>query len=311
MIKLYSVLFLFFGVVISCKNDSSYTDQAFQTTPVSKVTKASPVTSAFIQSQEFKDYWYAGNAEITSYKLEQARYGEIRNGKAVLVFVTEDFLPQKQVKADRFMSTNIPILKLNFTKNFNTGIYPYSIMQSTFYPVSNTQHALKVSCSIQEWCGHVYTQLNNRDHFEIISHSYFESEADDTISIAKDFLENELWTQLRLDPKGLPSGSVNMIPALEFLKLKHIEVKAYPAEIIHQKGQYSVYYNTLGRTLSITYQPQFPNQIISWEETYKDGYGSNAKTLTTKATVLKTLKSPYWNKNSNKDEKLRDLLNLN
>ena len=311
MLKLYSVLLLFFGLVMSCKNDSSITDQALQATPVSKVTKTRPIASAFIQSQEFKDYWYAGEAEITSYELQQARYGEIRNGKAVLVFVTEDFLPQKQVKADRYNSTNIPILKLNSTKNFNTGIYPYSIMQSTFYPVSATQHALKVSCSVQEWCGHVYSQLNNHERFEITSHSYFESEADQDTSIDKAVLENELWTQLRLDPKQLPSGTINVIPALEFLKLKHLETKAYPAEITHQDGQYTLHYSTLGRTLTINYQPIFPYQITSWEETYKDGYGSKSKTLTTKATALKTLKSPYWNKNSNNDEKLRDLLKVN
>ena len=40
---------------------------------------------------EFADYWYRGQAEITSYDLEQARYGELRSGTAVLVFVTEDF----------------------------------------------------------------------------------------------------------------------------------------------------------------------------------------------------------------------------
>jgi hypothetical protein len=42
-------------------------------------------------SQGFKDYWYAGEAEITSYELEQARYGEIRKGHAVLIYVTEEF----------------------------------------------------------------------------------------------------------------------------------------------------------------------------------------------------------------------------
>ena len=110
-------------------------------------------------SKEFNDYWYNGEAEITSYKLEQARYGEMRDGKAVLVFVTEDFLPEVQVKADNYSKANTPILKLNATKNFNTGIYPYSIMQSTFYPVANNQHALKISASVQEWCGHVYTNL--------------------------------------------------------------------------------------------------------------------------------------------------------
>ena len=34
------------------------------------------------------EYWYAGEAEITSYELNQARYGEIHKGKAVTVFVT-------------------------------------------------------------------------------------------------------------------------------------------------------------------------------------------------------------------------------
>ncbi|MEX0361456.1 MAG: septum formation inhibitor Maf, partial [Allomuricauda sp.] len=48
-------------------------------------------------SEDFKSYWYAGNAEITSYKLEQARYGELRDGTAVLIYVTEPFLPEKQV----------------------------------------------------------------------------------------------------------------------------------------------------------------------------------------------------------------------
>jgi hypothetical protein len=126
---------------MSCKNDSSYTDQAFQTTPVSKVTKASPVASAFIQSQEFKDYWYAGEAEITSYELQQARYGEIRNGKAVLVFVTEDFLPQKQVKADRYNSTNIPVLKLNSTKKFQHRHLP--VFYNAIYVLPRKQYATR------------------------------------------------------------------------------------------------------------------------------------------------------------------------
>ena len=67
-------------------------------------------------SQAFKDYWYAGKAEITSYKLEQARYGQIRNGKAVLIYVTEDFLPNKQVKANNQNPNNMSVLKLNATR---------------------------------------------------------------------------------------------------------------------------------------------------------------------------------------------------
>jgi hypothetical protein len=125
-------------------------------------------------SQEFKSYWYNGEAEISSFKLMQERYGEIREGRAVLIYVTEDFLPDIQVKAENYDPDNIPVLKLNSTKKFITGMYPYSIMQSSFYPVQQQSHALKVSASIQEWCGQVYAQLNNRENFEVLSHSYFE-----------------------------------------------------------------------------------------------------------------------------------------
>ena len=83
----------------------------------------------------FGDYWYQGKAEITSYEMEQARYGEIRKGHAVLIFVTEDFSKSKQVKLDnpqKDPEDAVKILKLNFVRKFITGIYPYSIMTSVF-----------------------------------------------------------------------------------------------------------------------------------------------------------------------------------
>lgn len=311
MNKINIALILFFGIFASCKEDQTSKDQALHSEPISEASKTLPKTTTFEQSQNFKDYWYAGEAEISSYQLNQARYGQMRDGKAVLVFVTEDFLTEKQVKADRYSKANTPILKLNATKNFNTGIYPYSIMQSTFYPVSNNQHAVKVSCSVQEWCGHVYSQLNNREQFEITSHSYFESEADQDIKLDKGILENELWTQLRLDPKSLPTGNIEVIPSMEYIRLKHIELKAYKAEAAISEDIYTIIYPELGRTLSINFNPQFPYDILGWEETFEDGYGSSKKLLTTKATKLKTIKSPYWGKNSNSDENLRETLLLN
>ncbi|MDO5968214.1 septum formation inhibitor Maf [Flavivirga aquimarina] len=261
-------------------------------------------------SKNFKDYWYAGEAEISSYKLEQARYGEIRNGHAVLIYVTEDFLPDTQVKADKQNADNIPVLKLNATKNFNTGIYPYSIMQSTFYPVSNNKHAIKISSSMQEWCGHVYSQLNNKEQFEIMSHSYFEGEADKRFNLDKAILENELWTQLRIDPKSLPTGDLEIIPSFEYNRLRHLPIKAYKAKASLMNGSYTLHYPNLNRTLVINFTPNFPFDILGWEETFKSGFGPKAKELTTKATKLKTIKSAYWRKNHNKDEILRKELQL-
>lgn len=295
---------------MSCNTDKSTKDQAINSETSTNQSNVHSKESGFKPSENFKNYWHNGEAEITSYKLEQARYGEMRDGTAVLVFVTEDFLPEKQVKADNYSKTNTPVLKLNATKNFNTGVYPYSIMQSTFYPVSNNVHAIKVSCSVQEWCGHVYSQLNNKDQFEIMSHSYFESEADQDFKLEKSILENELWTQLRLDPKSLPTGDLKIVPSLEFIRLQHIEFRAYDANANLKNGTYTISFPELDRTLSINYNTEFPYNILGWEDSHRSGFGNNVTTLTSKATLLKTIKSAYWSKNSNADAKLRETLLL-
>ncbi|SHG35031.1 septum formation inhibitor Maf [Flagellimonas flava] len=267
-----------------------------------------------VLSDEFKSYWYAGNAEITSYKLEQARYGELRDGHAVLIYVTEPFLPEKQVKADRQNRSNVSVLKLNATKKYLTGIYPYSVMSSTFYPVHDNQHAIKTSLSMQEWCGHVYSQLNNREQFELTSHSYFESEADQEVTLDKNLLENEIWNKIRINPTDLPVGELEVIPSLEFSRLRHKALKAYNAVAkLSQDGALSSYtltYPELERTLQITFTTSFPHSIESWSETFKSGFGPSAKQLTTKATRLKSIKTAYWGQNSNKDVILRDSLGL-
>lgn len=300
----------FFSLAILCFscNNTSSDKQPEESMVINDKLNDNSIT--YNLTEEFKSYWYTGNAEITSYDLEQARYGEIRKGHAVLIYVTEDFLPEKQVKADRSNPENISVLKLNATKKFNTGIYPYSVMQSTFYPVANNQHALKVSASIQEWCGHVYAQLNRRENFEIMSHSYFESEADQQLSLNKTHLENEIWTKLRLDPSSLPLGELMIIPSFEYMRLKHVDIKAYKATATLNNGRYTLHYPDLNRKLSIEFNPNFPYEITAWEETFKSGFGPNAKELTTRASVRERIKSPYWAKNSNADEVLRESLQL-
>ena len=294
-------------VLFSCKKR---TQEQEHSTSISSSTEDVILKIPEPLSDDFKTYWYANEAEVTSYTLEQARYGEIRQGNAVLVFVTEPFLEEEHVKAEQPSSTNISVLKLNATKNFNTGIYPYSIMQSVFYPLSNHQHALKISCSVQEWCGHTYTQLNNRTEFEVTSHSYFEGEDDENFNLPKTILENELWTQLRINPKGLPTGNLEIIPSFEFLRLRHIPFRAYIASAELMQDTYTITYPDLNRSLRIRFNPKFPYDIVSWEETFISGYGENAKPLTTKATRMKMIKTDYWNKNANEDFTLRESLGL-
>jgi hypothetical protein len=259
---------------------------------------------------KFNEYWYQGKAEVTSYQLTQARYGEIHQGSAVHIFVTEDFLPEKQVKADSKNAKNVPVLKLNSTKKFITGIYPYSLMTSTFSPIHSNKQALKVSFSSQEWCGNTFVQLNNRADFEVDFYSYFENNADREQILKKNILENELWNQLRISPESLPVGNIDIIPSFEFLALHHKEIKAYKAEAsLTKKGnfiKYTIKYPELKRTLTIEATKDFPYTIESWEETIT----KRGKTLTTKAEKIKTIQSAYWQKNGVANVKERKELGL-
>ena len=258
----------------------------------------------------FGSYWYSGQAEITAYTLEQSQYGAPRKGDAVLIYVTEDFNPNTQVKAERRTKETISVLKLNATKRFYTGIYPYNIMQSTFSPINTQEHALKTSVSIQEWCGHVYAQINNREELEYSSHSYFENEADQHIRLPKVFMENDLWNLIRINPLELPRGTFKAIPSLESIRLMHLDEQVFEvsASLNKEKGfyQYILKYPEIDRSLMIRFNQTFPFKIVGWEEIII----RQNKTFITKAHSPRHLNIDYWNKNKNTDTKHRDLLHL-
>ncbi|MFB1021425.1 MAG: hypothetical protein QMC40_01535 [Vicingaceae bacterium] len=51
-----------------------------------------------------KSYWEDGKAEIAVYDLVQNRYNGLHPGKLVSVFVLEDFITDKHVKNERYIS---------------------------------------------------------------------------------------------------------------------------------------------------------------------------------------------------------------
>lgn len=270
--------------------------------------------NAVFQTQEFRDYWHAGKAEVTSYDLRQSRYGEERKGKAVLIFVTEDLSRKLQVKLDDPSGRNkINVLKMNFTKNFVTGIYPYSLMLSVFTPTNREQEpsSLKATMSAQEWCGHVYTQLNLRgNRYAVKSHSYFEQEADEQFSVRQAVLEDEIWNLIRLDPENLPQGSLEVIPGLFYTRLNHVDLTVRSAHADKTETDSSFVYKLefpdAGRSIAIQYEKPFPHKIIGWTETWNE----RGKTMETSAVRDKTLYTDYWTKNKNMFLHLRDSLNL-
>ena len=287
----YSLLFISF-ILIGCQTQEKKENR-----------------SSLPLSKDFKSYWFDGTAELSSYQLTQSRYGAPREGHAVLIYVTEDFLVKEQVKANKKSKASQMVLKLNRTKKFNTGIYPYSIMSSVFTQLGQTKPLAKITTSVQEWCGQAYTQLNRKEKLKISSHSYFEGEADQYLSLRDTLTEDELWNWIRTQPNQLPMGTMEIIPSLEFIRLKHKTIKAYNAvgslETSPDFYTYQLTYSELNRQLSISFSKELPHQILGWEE--KDL--KNPEQITT-AKRIKSLKLPYWTLNRLGDERFRDSLGL-
>lgn len=73
---------------------------------------------------------------------------------------------------------------------------------------------------------------------------------------------------------------------------------------------YTITYPTLQRTVVINFIAMFPYTIESWTDSLTSGFGDNAKVMVSKATKIKTLKTPYWRQNGNNSLSLRDTLGL-
>ncbi len=284
--------------------------------------QTAPVSAANdIDRKKFGDYWFKGKAEISTYTLQQAQYGAIHPGEAILIFVTEDFRTDIQVKSEdeKNRSKSTPVLKLNAIHRFVTGIYDYSMYTSVFTPIDRKlfPQSLKVSTTSQDWCGQTFTQINYQNNgFNITGRSYFEANVTEDYNTDKALLEDEIWTCLRLAPERLPTGSVKIIPSTKAARLLHQKIEPLPAtaSLDNYKGdifagkslkRYSVVYEN-GRTLQIVFEADFPFRIAGWEESYK----SRGKMLTTRATLKKRLLTDYWAQNSPENRPLRDTLQI-
>ncbi|MBI2378575.1 MAG: hypothetical protein HYV07_31540 [Deltaproteobacteria bacterium] len=181
--------------------------------------------------------WDDGKAELAGYDLEQPRYGEKRTGRAVMIFVKEPFSRSARVKADpgKHPPEDVfDVLKLNFVKDFQTGIYDYNLMTSVFsaFGAENGRRPsspTKLVLSAQEWCGSVFEEiLFDPGRARQTRHSYFDGEADQTSTFAYPepaVSVDELPILVRqLAGPYLERGqsrTVSVLPSLERTRLMH------------------------------------------------------------------------------------------
>jgi len=230
------------------------------------------------------------------------------------VFAREPFHQDRQVKDESGTGGGFQVLKLNSTRNFLTGVYPYHTMVSVFQPfeTESAGEALKVTTSVQEWCGHVFMQTNRRNGaLTTMVNSYFEKEeGSEFVETGKVWLEDEVWTGLRLDPKGLEVGEILMVPGSLFTRFAHIEPTAQKAVaqwVKSEKGEnliYQIDYPDSGRVLAIEIEKNAPYYIQGWSE------GLRGQKMTTARLTHRRENAEYWSENSAGDERLRKELGL-
>ncbi len=235
----------------------------------------------------FGSYWHDGKAEIDGYRYTLTRYGQLRRGQAVAVYVTEPFSRSKNVKVNdpsRNPGDTFDVLKLNLVRDFQTGIYDYNTMTSLFVRSADFE-PVKVSFSSTEWCGNVYEEL--RVGPGLVSQrlsSYFEDESGTRVERRPPggILEEELFVRLRgLGGEYVAPGARRTVPLLPGAfrrRLTHsplrweaatIERLAEPQTISVPAGRfratvYSVAIANGPRGLFFV-EAAYPHRIVRWE----------------------------------------------
>lgn len=262
--------------------------------------------------------WYEGKAEISVYDLQQNRYNNTHQGEAVMIFVTEDFLSDKQVKNDNYTQKNsVPILKNNQIRRFTTGLYDYSIFTSVFTKsqISNDLTTMKITTSSQDWCGQSYVQLNDASgYYRVRGFSYFENEGDRDNKIKKHITMDEIYNLIRIDHTQLPVGDFKIIPSTIYHRLRHQELKPYAAKGIkipyegkltqESATKYIIKIPELSLEYEYTYLNSDLKNILQWKETYPSAFDGQLRS--TIATLKHTEWSDYWSKNAKSDAAMRE-----
>jgi hypothetical protein len=236
------------------------------------------------EEKDFSTHWHDGKAELDGYQLRISRYGQEREGYAVMIFVTEPFSESQRVKVNDYRKTpSFDALKLNLVRHFQTGVYDYDTMVSMFVR-SQDFSPVKLTFSSAEWCGHVFLDLVV-DPGRIQGHysSYFEGESGPVeLKGPKDgVLEDELFILLRglrhdyLEPGA--SVTVDYLPGALYTRFAHKELEWTKARITREQlnetitvpaGEFAVIRYSVfiddGREGHFFIEAAYPHRIIRW-----------------------------------------------
>lgn len=275
---------------------------------------------------DFWDTWGDGRAELSSYKITLPRYGELREGFSVMIFVTEDISRKTRIKVespDIPKDERVPVLKLNRVVKFTTGIYDYSVMTSTFSSVESelgrpTFEPMKISLSVQEWCGNVFQMLiPQKDKVDLTMHSYFQREGNQQRSL--DLPENAvyednlpIWIRELKDTVMRPGEKreAHILPALWYQRARHVDAGFQNGWIKKEQGEML---EVLGKkTATWKWSWQVGDRIETWwvEKSDTKRIVKFQSSDGTKGELQASMREPYWRLHDNDDVHYREKLGI-
>lgn len=273
----------------------------------------------------FYNTWGDGKGEVNTYHVVEERYGELRDGHAVLVFVTEELNRDTYVKVESDATpadNRMYVVKMNRLLRFATGLYDYAAMTTVFSVAdSHLGHhpfqAARATLTEQDWCGQVYQRTDlrsdgwHRDYF-----SYFEREGEqhDVLPAKDTDLEDNLWIWIReLDGEVIPPGGAyetRLIPSAWTLRKIHRPAELESVRIekgiresfttdlgAHEAYRWS--WTAAGRTTSAWIEADGAHRILGWE----DSLGGHGR-------LAKSERLVYWQEHDNADTNVRERFRL-
>ncbi len=283
------------------------------------------------RKDRFTQVWHQGDAEISTYRIDEMRYGESHRGVRIMIYVVEPMCfkshlcPYDYIKPDNsaHRHKSIQVMKLNDLRKFATGIYGYSAMTSAFSTIEAKKGVprmatMKVAFTAQEWCGTVYERmLRKKKTYTGMLHSYFESEGETRYSLThneKVEAEDNLWILIRELRGGLlapgESKKMRIIPSKWSRRKTHAEPKIETVEL--QKSTPQEQKTALGSiqahrftwsgprgTTAVWVEKAYPHRILSW----KEADGSTGE-------IMASRREKYWEQNTGEYRPMRDTLQL-
>ena len=220
-------------------------------------------------------------------------------------------------------------MKLNAVLDFQTGIYDYNIMTSTFVPLSGETPrgvATKSTFSMQEWCGNTHAEVRTDHEFGApvsgvsfrTSHYFADSPvADARLSLPDNAVMADALPVLVRGLAGSfiapgESMDVALLPRLVDVHMRHTAIdwqqsqltRGFASEIVAvPAGRFATHAVSVShqgnvmRTYYVEASP--PHRIIAWE-------GADGE----RGELTGSVRAQYWNQNRPEDATLRTQIGL-